>query len=93
MKCVDCAYYWKDEKEDYARCHFEGPDGWAPCEQDDDIDEPDWRESERWQNMSKYRLIDDALCDINSNIDAYENCEDCPYFWECMEEDDEEEEE
>ena len=35
-----------------------------------------------------YRLIDDALCDINSNIIAYENCEDCPYFFDCMEEDD-----
>ena len=40
--------------------------------------------------MSKYRLIDDPLCDINPNIDTYENCEDCPYFWDCMEEDDEE---
>ena len=38
-----------------------------------------------------YRLIDDALCDINPNIDAYEKCEDCPYFFDCMEEDEEEE--
>lgn len=42
--------------------------------------------------MSKYSLIDDALCDINPNIGAYENCEDCPYFFECMQEDNEEEE-
>ena len=47
MKCTDCSYYWKEEGEAFARCHFEGPDGSAPCE-DDDIDEPDWRESERW---------------------------------------------
>lgn len=36
MGCADgCGYYWKDFGEDYPRCHFEGPDGWAPCEQDD----------------------------------------------------------
>ena len=36
----------------------------------------------------KYRLIDDPLCDVNENIDSYVNCEDCPYFGDCMEEDD-----
>lgn len=36
MKCSDnCGYYWKEEDEKFARCHFEGPDGWAPCEQED----------------------------------------------------------
>ena len=40
--------------------------------------------------MNKYRLIDDALCDIVPNIVTYKDCEDCPYFWECMEEDSEE---
>ena len=39
----------------------------------------------------KYRLIDDPLCDLNEDIPCYENCEDCPYFWDCMEEDEEEE--
>lgn len=39
----------------------------------------------------KFRLIDDPLCDVNEDIPAYENCEDCPYFWDCMEEDDEDE--
>lgn len=43
--------------------------------------------------MSKYRLIDDALCEVDPTIDAYENCRDCPYFWDCMEEDEEREEE
>lgn len=33
MRCVDnCGYFWKDEDEAFPRCHFEGPDGWAPCE-------------------------------------------------------------
>ena len=42
---------------------------------------------EEEEDNKKYRLIDDALCDVNPNIDAYENCKDCPYFFDCMEED------
>ena len=45
---INCGYWYKGEDDDFPCCHFEGPDGWAPCEQEDDIDEPDWRESERW---------------------------------------------
>ena len=33
----------------------------------------------------KYRLIDDALCDLDENIPCSENCEDCEYFYDCME--------
>jgi hypothetical protein len=43
--------------------------------------------NEEEKDNKKYRLIDDALCDVNPNIDAYENCKDCPYFFDCMEED------
>ena len=32
-----------------------------------------------------YELIDDPLCDIDETIDTYENCEECPYFYDCME--------
>lgn len=36
MRCSDnCGYYWKEEDEDFPCCHFEGPDGWAPCEQEE----------------------------------------------------------
>lgn len=43
-RCENCPYnYWdsNDEGESvgYAHCHFTGPDGWAPCEQDDDGEE------------------------------------------------------
>jgi hypothetical protein len=48
----------------------------------------------RKRKMSKYRLIDDALCDVDPELVTYVNCEeDCPYFWDCMEEDNEEVEE
>lgn len=30
----NCGYFWKDEDEDYPRCHFDGF-GKAPCEEDD----------------------------------------------------------
>ncbi len=31
-----------------------------------------------------YELIDDPLCDVEG-FGSYENCEDCPYFNDCME--------
>lgn len=31
-----------------------------------------------------YHLIDDPICD-DENINTYENCEECPYFYDCME--------
>lgn len=43
MKCTDnCGYYWRDENEEYARCHFveQAPGDKAPCEYDD-YDEDD----------------------------------------------------
>ena len=40
MKCIDnCGYYWKEENEEYPSCHFEGPIGWAPCEQEEYYEE------------------------------------------------------
>lgn len=36
MKCTECGYHWKEEGDAFARCHFEGPVGWAPCECDED---------------------------------------------------------
>lgn len=32
----------------------------------------------------RYHLIDDPLCDVEG-FDSYENCEECPYFCDCME--------
>lgn len=36
MTCKDsnCGYYWKENDEDYPRCHF-NTIGNAPCEEDD----------------------------------------------------------
>lgn len=34
--------------------------------------------------MKTYELIDDPLCDVEG-FGSYENCEDCPCFYECME--------
>lgn len=37
MKCTDCCYFWKEENEERACCHWESrcPDDKAPCEYDD----------------------------------------------------------
>lgn len=45
--CENCGYYYKDvnaygNTTNSAHCHFEDPDGWAPCEQD----ESDYEETE-----------------------------------------------
>jgi hypothetical protein len=40
MKCAECGYYWQEEDERFPCCHFEGPNGWAPCEQEE-YDEED----------------------------------------------------
>ena len=34
-RCEQCGYWWQDEDEERPSCHYEGPDAWAPCEQDD----------------------------------------------------------
>ena len=44
MTCKDCPYCWKAEDESYARCHFDGPDGWAPCEIEDDYTPDDYND-------------------------------------------------
>ena len=31
-RCDECGYYWQDINEDFPACHFDGPEGWAPCE-------------------------------------------------------------
>ena len=37
MTCKDCAYYWKEENEERACCHWRSrcPDDFAPCEDED----------------------------------------------------------
>ena len=38
-RCDHCGYYWADLDDEgnpisLEYCHYEGPDAWAPCEQD-----------------------------------------------------------
>ena len=34
-RCENCGYHYKDDDDRFPCCHFEGPEGWAPCEQDE----------------------------------------------------------
>lgn len=36
-ECKDCVFYWREDGEDYARCHFveRCPGDYAPCEEPD----------------------------------------------------------
>ena len=36
MKCIDCPYHYKTEDDSFPCCQFEGPVGWAPCEQEEE---------------------------------------------------------
>ena len=42
MRCEDCSYYWKEDDERYAGCHFFSKAPWdvPPCEREEN-DEPD----------------------------------------------------
>ena len=42
MRCEHCGYWWRERGEEHPSCHYEGPDQWAPCEDEDDYyEEPD----------------------------------------------------
>lgn len=43
MTCSEsnCGYYWKEEGEEYARCHYPDDGTPAPCEYEDDWDDYD----------------------------------------------------
>lgn len=34
-RCEMCGYFWQEEDENHAYCHYDGPAQWAPCEQDE----------------------------------------------------------
>ena len=70
MKCIECCYYWQDEDENRARCHWEArcAGDLAPCEYEDAevADDPeDWDEPD---------YADDEM-----GFDPYEGC----YTWDC----------
>jgi hypothetical protein len=41
MKCKDCPYHYKTEEDLFPCCHCDMPEGWAPCEQEEDYDTED----------------------------------------------------
>ena len=38
---MNCGYWWKEEDEDYPRCHYPDDGTPAPCEYDDDYEPED----------------------------------------------------
>lgn len=34
--CENCVYYYKTEYDDFPCCHCTEPEGWAPCEYEDE---------------------------------------------------------
>lgn len=31
-----------------------------------------------------YELVDDAFCELDDTLDVYEDCTQCPLFYDCM---------
>ena len=80
MKCIECGYYYKTEEDRYPCCHFEGPEGWAPCEQEEDIEEeePDLDEKEiKWECLidgSEYDTEEEAREAARERVDFDDVC-------------------
>lgn len=35
--CNNCGYHYKTKDDRFPCCHFDGPEGWAPCEQEEPL--------------------------------------------------------
>lgn len=44
--CENCPYHYKTEDDCFPCCHFEGPEGWAPCECEEEEEEYEEEEEE-----------------------------------------------
>ena len=58
MRCKECAYCYKTDRDDYPTCQYEGPDEWCPCVAQDEADriERERQEEEEFkrQIMAEY---------------------------------------
>lgn len=73
MDCRNCGYYWADLDDEgaplsFEYCHYEGPDAWAPCEQDDYYEESEEdyyddaeEEYERWLAAETQRELEEEF--------------------------------
>lgn len=77
MKCEECCYYWKEENEDRAYCHWEArcAGDMAPCEyENEDFSEAwdDFCTEEDWG-------CSESAEDLEMGFDPYSGC----YTWDC----------
>ena len=71
MDCKHCGYCWADLDDEgvpmsFEYCHFDGPDGWAPCEYEDSYEEyleedysDEVEEYEQWLHDETQRELDE----------------------------------
>lgn len=83
-ECFNCGYWWADLDEDgtpisLEYCHYEGPDAWAPCVQDDyyaqlEAEEVELRaEAEAAAEEYELWLMEQAIADedYRSSVEYY----------------------
>lgn len=73
MDCKHCGYCWADLDDEGAPisleyCHFDGPEGWAPCEYEDAYEEypeedysDEIEEYERWLAAETQRELEEEF--------------------------------
>lgn len=80
MKCTECGYFYKAEVDKYPYCHFEGPEGWAPCEQEEEVEEEEFNFDERkikWECLidgSEFDTEEDAREAARERVDFDDVC-------------------
>lgn len=82
-RCFNCGYMWADLDENGTPitneyCHYEGPDAWAPCEQDDAYDYSEEREEieaeeEAYATWLEEQAMEEAIAeeDYRSSVEYY----------------------
>ena len=80
-RCEQCGYQWPDVDENgelisAPYCHYEGPDEWAPCAQDEYVEDYDYEEDLREELGSMYDLDWDELDEVDKfNQEEYQKYE------------------
>ena len=89
MDCITCGYCWADVNEDgepesFEYCHFDGPEGWAPCAQDEYDEEvehyfdpyydpSEFLDDEQYEEYLKMQEMEEAIEaeDYRSSVEYY----------------------
>ena len=84
MGICPCGYWWADLDEDGTPisaeyCHYDGPDAWAPCEQEEQYDEVWTEEDEEYEYE---RWLDEQARQAELEAEEYHEEYGAPYDYQ-----------